>query len=1132
MLLSKYIKLLYSRRIDFPFNKCRWGVKLIVLFCLLMSGQKAYCQQGTFIANGPNGLYSVDISTCTKTLLTTFCNYPSGSIALDGTTLYINDGANLYSTTLGPTGTTNNCDLLGAFLSGNKSIYGLTVGPDGIVYAASGSLIETYNPVTKNFGTLGRLPSNLTIGGDLLFYQGDLYEMCSNNNLVLVNRTNPAESKVYMQFTAGTIFGLASVTKKCSPNQMYAISRSGDIYAVDMANKVQTITPTCRLGISINDAASIAETQSTPPPNPPISPSPIVYCVNTTAVPLTATTSGSNDTLKWYADASGREEIADPTPLVGSQQTTTTYYVSQTDITTGCESDPTPVVVNVDTLSSPSISVVASATTVCTGAPVKFTAATDRGGTPPRYQWQLNGIDVGIDTSFYMNDTLKDGSLIQCKLVSNAKCLRTPNAISNTVAITVNKIDSLPTIKITASDTSFSPCSTISFKASITEGGTKPKFIWKQNGVVVGTNDPVFTSGNFVDKDTITCSLISNWAVCLLADTIVSNRIKMYATGYVTPTDSIYTDTTIVCSGTLVTFTSKATKGGTAPTYQWKINGRNVVNGPDSVFKTTSLKDGDVVSCVLNSNIPCPLNNLAESNTIKMHVKYTPDSVITIQTSDTNICPGAKASFMATSPRNLQLDWAINGVYIETNSTNSFSTSVLQDGDRVSCRFVTDYGCGVVTIRSNPIVVRVVKDVPPTIVVTTDTTTICAGSTLRFLAATTNGGVKPHYQWMVNGNKVGGDSAKFSTSILSDSDAVSCSIISDIVCLTKKDGVSKPLIITVVSPPAVPPIVGSDNVCQGKNSTLTDKTVGGKWTSSAKDIITIDADLGIVTGYKSGSSTISYAVKNSCGTTTQALVITVVDSPNVFTITGPDSVCVNNTIPLTEQAKGGEWSSDNAAVATVDKASGVVSGMNAGTVSIKYTISNSCGTDYKAKVIYVVGEKATGSYTINQEPTCIAPASGSVTVNISGIDKSYQYEINGKRYNNGSAATGLFAGNYDVLLYNSLGCVVKSLPLELKLKIDATCDTFYVPTVFIPFGSYSSGKQLRPYGGSSSIQRLSFRVLNRFGNLVYESHDLNKGWDGTVNGVMQEAGAYVWYLSYTLFNAPPKEMKGTSVLIR
>jgi len=330
----------------------------------------------------------------------------------------------------------------------------------------------------------------------------------------------------------------------------------------------------------------------------------------------------------------------------------------------------------------------------------------------------------------------------------------------------------------------------------------------------------------------------------------------------------------------------------------------------------------------------------------------------------------------------------------------------------------------------------------------------------------------------------------------------------------------------------VSPIEGEDSVCQGKSITLTNKSLGGKWISNVENIVTIDSVNGIVSGHKSGLSTISYSVKNSCGTTTQSVVMTVVDSPNVFIISGLDSVCVNSNITLTEWAKGGVWSSDNDAVATVDKVNGVVIGLNAGRDSIKYTISNSCGTDYKAKLIYVVGERAISSLIINQQPKCIAPASGSITVKIKGSDKYYQYGINGNLYSNDSAATNLIAGTYEALIYNSLGCVVDIIPFELKLKIDGTCDTLYVPTVFIPYGSFSEWKELRPYGGSSTIKSISFKVYNRYGNLVYESHELNRGWNGTTNGLLQEAGAYVWYLSYSLFNGPPKEMKGTSVLLR
>ena len=57
-------------------------------------------------------------------------------------------------------------------------------------------------------------------------------------------------------------------------------------------------------------------------------------------------------------------------------------------------------------------------------------------------------------------------------------------------------------------------------------------------------------------------------------------------------------------------------------------------------------------------------------------------------------------------------------------------------------------------------------------------------------------------------------------------------------------------------------------------------------------------------------------------------------------------------------------------------------------------------------------------------------------------------------------------------------------------------------------------------------------VYNRYGNLVYEGHTLNNGWNGTINGVLQEAGAYVWYLTYSFSGENPRSIKGTSVLIR
>src|SRR5690606_25404903 len=59
-------------------------------------------------------------------------------------------------------------------------------------------------------------------------------------------------------------------------------------------------------------------------------------------------------------------------------------------------------------------------------------------------------------------------------------------------------------------------------------------------------------------------------------------------------------------------------------------------------------------------------------------------------------------------------------------------------------------------------------------------------------------------------------------------------------------------------------------------------------------------------------------------------------------ITGNHSLCLAETINITNSATGGTWASSNTAVATID-ASGKVTAVSAGTTNITYIISSSCG---------------------------------------------------------------------------------------------------------------------------------------------------------------------------------------------
>jgi len=88
-----------------------------------------------------------------------------------------------------------------------------------------------------------------------------------------------------------------------------------------------------------------------------------------------------------------------------------------------------------------------------------------------------------------------------------------------------------------------------------------------------------------------------------------------------------------------------------------------------------------------------------------------------------------------------------------------------------------------------------------------------------------------------------------------------------------------------------------------------------------------------------------------CATPT-TLNVTINNSVALPAINGPISVCITNTIQLTHTTLGGTWSSNNTNAATVD-AAGNVTGVNAGTAVITYSVGNGNCTSIVRKTIIV-----------------------------------------------------------------------------------------------------------------------------------------------------------------------------------
>ena len=98
---------------------------------------------------------------------------------------------------------------------------------------------------------------------------------------------------------------------------------------------------------------------------------------------------------------------------------------------------------------------------------------------------------------------------------------------------------------------------------------------------------------------------------------------------------------------------------------------------------------------------------------------------------------------------------------------------------------------------------------------------------------------------------------------------------------------------------------------------------------------------------------------------------------------------------------------------------------------------------------------------------------------------------------------------------------------------DVTIKVSKGPEVYVPSGFVPEGKNriFRPI--LTGIQELYyFSVYNRWGQLVFTTHEVGKGWDGRVNGILQPTGVFVWVLKVKDYKGTLINKKGTVTLIR
>ncbi|MES2703249.1 MAG: Ig-like domain-containing protein [Bacteroidota bacterium] len=266
----------------------------------------------------------------------------------------------------------------------------------------------------------------------------------------------------------------------------------------------------------------------------------------------------------------------------------------------------------------------------------------------------------------------------------------------------------------------------------------------------------------------------------------------------------------------------------------------------------------------------------------------------------------------------------------------------------------------------------------------TGTASVCAGLTTTLTSASTGG------TWTSSDGAIAtiGSATGIVTGVASGNADISYSLGGS--CVTVRE-------VTVNTTPA---IGGTLTVCAGLTSALTNAASGGTWVSSNTAAATIGSNSGIVTAVTAGTSTITYSPP-SAGCKVYA-VVTVEALP--ATITGTSSVCIGLTTTLADATAGGTWTSSNTGNATIGSASGIVTGVAAGTSTITYMLGTGC---YRTRV-----------QTVNPLPAAIG---GSTTVCMGNSAALTNATSGGMAWSSGDVAVATVGSSSGVVTPVSVG---------------------------------------------------------------------------------------------------------------
>ena len=205
--------------------------------------------------------------------------------------------------------------------------------------------------------------------------------------------------------------------------------------------------------------------------------------------------------------------------------------------------------------------------------------------------------------------------------------------------------------------------------------------------------------------------------------------------------------------------------------------------------------------------------------------------------------------------------------------------------------------------------------------------------------------------------------------------------------------------------------------------------------------------------------------------------------------------------------------------------------LGAGTYTLKITDGGICAAESKPITL------------TNVDVTLPPPAYGNITIPKNANASLDIRNPSAGTYRLYADAAGIIlldentSGNFTVNHLNAdtsfyvqhIAGTCSSKPTQVKIIV-VDKSFFSIPNAFTPNGD---GKNDRlPLKITGRIDVSYFRVFNRWGQLIFETHRVNDSWDGFLNGQLQPGGNYVWIAQGKDLLGKVIQEKGSFLLIR